>query len=339
MPESNLAKDLDINQHALIDVLNAVGTQALFLPVFGEQTVTFSQLDNVDESRCKVVLFGDFNWQHYRQANQMLTELEVRVVGHQFVRPSQLLPGAIAIYLNKPLSKSVSTNLMGWAEENALELCAVNDGPKLEEPGLIVMDMDSTAITIECIDEIAKLAGVGDEVAKVTELAMQGELDFAESLRARVKTLTDAPIEVIDKVANNLPLMPGLENLVAELQRYDWKIVIASGGFTYMTEKLKQQLNLDCTVANQLEMADGKLTGQVLGKIVDAQVKADTVNELAYEYNIPIAQTVAMGDGANDLIMMAAANLGVAFHAKPLVRKKADVSVKQGGLDQLLYLL
>jgi phosphoserine phosphatase len=201
------------------------------------------------------------------------------------------------------------------------------------------MDMDSTAIEIECIDEIAKLAGVGEQVSAVTAAAMRGELDFAESLHARVATLTNAPVSIIDQVADNLPLMPGLENLVTHLQSFGWKLVIASGGFTYMTDVLKRQLNLDATVANQLEMKDGKLTGKVLGRIVDANVKAETVVSLAKEYNIELSQTIAMGDGANDLVMMAAAQLGVAFHAKPLVRAQADVSVKKGGLDQLLYLL
>jgi phosphoserine phosphatase len=130
-----------------------------------------------------------------------------------------------------------------------------------------------------------------------------------------------------------------LENLVSHLQQHNWKLVIASGGFTYMTDVLKDKLKLDATAANQLEMADGKLTGRVLGNIVDAKVKAETVIELAKKFDIPLQQTVAMGDGANDLLMMDAAQLGVAFHAKPLVRQKADVSVREGGLDQLLYLL
>lgn len=342
MSETKLNAPLNTTQTSLLELLatsELTASQAIFKPNFHGQEVTFTVQEDVVEACCKVVVFGDITWQQYQQLIGLLAEHQVVSIGHRFVKPLAHLSGAIAIYLKKPLPKAANEQLLTWAEQCELELCAVNDGPKLTEPGLIVMDMDSTAIQIECIDEIAKLAGVGEQVAKVTEQAMRGELDFAESLRARVATLTDAPIEVIDQVAQNLPLMPGLEALVAELQKRDWKVVIASGGFTYMTEVLKAQLGLDRTVANQLEMADGKLTGKVLGQIVDAQVKADTVNELAYEYNIPIRQTVAMGDGANDLVMMAAANLGVAFHAKPLVRKKADVSVRTGGLDQLLYLL
>ena len=219
----------------------------------------------------------------------------------------------------------------------------ISSAPTLNQPGLLVMDMDSTAIQIECIDEIAKLAGVGEQVASVTAQAMRGELDFAQSLHARVGTLTGAPVSVINQVAQNLPLMPGLQNLVKVLKEHNWKIAIVSGGFTAMTEALKVQLDLDVTIANTLDtqVVDGaeQLTGTVSGKVIDAQAKADAVVDLARQYNIPLSQTVAMGDGANDLIMMDVAQLGVAFHAKPLVQAKADASVATGGLDQLLYFL
>lgn len=348
MLQNGLKESIEMKKKSLFEAIDFIGVDSLFAVEFDQNIATFESLENVVKTRTKCVLFGDINWSHYQALVDYLNELcrtqsqtadNVSVVAHQFVKPTEELPGAVAFYLTAPLSNKGKQSLSGWAESQSVEVCLVSNGPTLSAPGLIVMDMDSTAIQIECIDEIAILAGVGEEVAKVTEQAMRGELDFAESLRARVKTLTNAPVSVVDEVAKNLPLMPGLESLVTELQENGWKVVIASGGFTYMTEVLKQQLGLDKTVANQLEMVDGKLTGQVLGDIVDAQTKADTVNELAVEYNIPLTQTVAMGDGANDLVMMAAANLGVAFHAKPLVREKADVSVKTGGLDQLLYLL
>lgn len=293
----------------------------------------------LEQTQFKLVCFSGIDWQHLQQLQQWLNAKGVEVLGYQIVKPTFELSGAIAIYLGSELSVTLKKEVVLLAENNEFEACYVANAPKLTEPGLIVMDMDSTAIQIECIDEIAKLAGVGEEVAKVTAAAMRGELDFSESLRGRVKTLTDAPIEIIDQVADNLPLMPGLQQLVSVLKQNNWKVVIASGGFTYMTEVLKEQLGLDKTVANQLGMADGKLTGEVHGQIVDAQVKADTVVGLAKEWGIDLSQTVAMGDGANDLVMMAAANLGMAFHAKPLVREEADASVRTGGLDQLLYLL
>lgn len=229
--------------------------------------------------------------------------------------------------------------LANFTLNNNIEAALLSSVPKLSEPGLLVMDMDSTTIEIECIDEIAVLAGVGEEVAEVTERAMQGELDFAQSLHQRVATLTDSPETILSDVAKNIPLMAGLKPLIAELKKHDWKIAIASGGFTYFADHLKALLDLDATFANTLEIIDGKLTGKVLGNVVDAQVKADSLAILSKEYQIPSEQTVAMGDGANDLVMMAAASFGVAFHAKPIVLAQADSSINVAGLDCLLHWL
>jgi phosphoserine phosphatase len=299
---------------------------------------TDTKTNNVS-NKAKVVLFNGVTWKVLFDFMQFCRSNAVSLGLGKLVKPTDPLDGAISFNVNAPINSQTKLLLNEWAENQNVELCCLDNAPTINQPGLLVMDMDSTAIDIECIDEIAKLAGVGEQVSEVTAAAMRGELDFAESLHARVATLTDAPVSIIDQVADNLPLMPGLENLVTHLQSFGWKLVIASGGFTYMTDVLKRQLNLDATVANQLEMKDGKLTGKVLGRIVDANVKAETIVSLAKEYNIELSQTIAMGDGANDLVMMAAAQLGVAFHAKPLVRKQADVSVKKGGLDQLLYLL
>ena len=231
------------------------------------------------------------------------------------------------------------TALASFTLAENIEAALMQNAPKLAEPGLLVMDMDSTTIEIECIDEIAMLAGVGEEVAAVTELAMQGELDFAQSLHQRVATLKDAPESILAAVAKDIPLMAGLKPLIAELKKHNWRIAIASGGFTYFSEHLQALLGLDETFANQLEIIDGKLTGKVLGDVFDAQAKADSLAILSERYGISHQQTVAMGDGANDLVMMAAAYLGVAFHAKPIVLKQADTTINKAGLDCMLHWL
>lgn len=245
----------------------------------------------------------------------------------------------LAWTLSADISEQQKLQLVEFAAQANIEIWSAAQRPQIQQPGLVLMDMDSTTIKIECIDEIAKLAGVGEEVAKVTELAMQGKLDFAESLRGRVATLKNCPVEVLDTVANNLPLMHGLLRLIKVLKQNNWKVAIASGGFTYFADKLKNDLGLDAAVANTLKIADGVLLGEVEGRIVDAQVKAETLQSLAQQFAIPHAQTIAMGDGANDLTMMAAAALGIAFEAKPIVQQKADVAINNHGLDALLYLI
>lgn len=254
-------------------------------------------------------------------------------------RPHADLALAIRLDLPQPLSSEQTQALRQLSEHWTAELVYRPEPIFLSQPGLLVMDMDSTAIEIECIDEIAKLAGVGEQVAAVTARAMNGELDFAQSLRQRVATLKDAPESILKQVLDAVPLMPGLAALVTFLQQHQWQVVIASGGFTYFTEALKQRLKLTATFANQLEIIDGKLTGQVLGAVVDAQTKAEVVQQIARQYQIPPRQTVAIGDGANDLPMLAEAALGVAFHAKAKVQAQAKAAIRQGSLLQLLYLL
>lgn len=273
---------------------------------------------------------------------QLLSERlasDVRIHYFSVVTVAGVAGFAIAANVEVLDSAGIKQALLDVAEQLSLELCLVDKVPSLREPGLLLMDMDSTVITVECIDEIALLAGVGEEVAAVTAEAMQGQLDFAQSLRTRVACLADADEGIIQQVRNALPLMQGVASLVSVLKAHNWKVAIASGGFTYFADYLAKRLELDAAVANQLEIKQGKLTGHVLGGIIDAQVKADTLLALAEKWSIPQSQTIAMGDGANDLVMMNAAALGVACHAKPIVKQKADIAISKGGLNALLWVL
>ena len=230
-------------------------------------------------------------------------------------------------------------DFIAHAHDLQLDIAKLDFDAKLSEKGLLVMDMDSTAIQIECIDEIAKLAGTGELVSAITESAMRGELDFEQSLRRRVGTLKGAPESILQQVREKLPLMPGLIETIKTLQQHGWKTAIASGGFTYFADYLKSLLSLDFAVSNQFEIIDGTLTGNVKGSVVDAQYKASTLQKLAEEYYIPRKNTVAIGDGANDLAMMNVAGLGVAFHAKPKVQQQAQIVVNFADLTALLCLL
>jgi len=202
------------------------------------------------------------------------------------------------------------------------------------------MDMDSTLIQCECIDEIADFLGIKRQISEITERAMRGELDFSESLIERVQLLAGLDAAVLEQVyLERIQLTEGAETLIRTLQGHGWKIGLVSGGFTYFTDKFKARLNLDFTRSNVLEIHHGKLTGSVLGDIVDAETKRRCLLEQADIYSIPMSQTVAIGDGANDLPMIQAAGLGIAFHAKPKVVEQAPYAFNEGGLDQTLTLL
>ena len=241
--------------------------------------------------------------------------------------------------LSVKLRQQFNDTLASWSNDYHIDYALSQTLPSLKQPGVVLMDMDSTTIQIECIDEIAKLAGVGEQVAAVTAKAMNGELDFSESLRSRVATLANCPEAVLTQVADAMPLMPGLELLIATLHQANWKVAIASGGFTYFADRLQADLGFDAVYANELEIVDGILTGKVIGSIVDAQVKADTLQALALQYQIAPQQTVAIGDGANDLIMLKSAALGVAIHAKPIVQQQAQVALNHHDLEGLVGLL
>lgn len=270
---------------------------------------------------------------------KLLQQLDTAPLSCRLLQPHPALAPALELQLTAVLSAPVQQQLAAVAADLALELVYLQQRPQLSQPGLLVMDMDSTAIQIECIDEIAALAGVGKQVASVTARAMNGELDFAQSLTERVATLKDAPQHILQQVLDQVPLMPGLTDLVAHLKAQQWQVAIASGGFTFFTDALKQRLGLTATFANVLEIRDGHLTGKVLGDIVDANTKARVVELLRSEFNLAPTQTVAIGDGANDIPMLNAAALGVAFHAKPKVQAQAKAAIRQGSLLQLLYLL
>ena len=220
-----------------------------------------------------------------------------------------------------------------------LDWAFIPSGRKLADYGLICFDMDSTLITIECIDELADFAGKKAEVSAVTESAMRGEIDYRESLRRRLALLAGLDARVLARVyGERLLLSEGARELLAAAQAAGLRTAILSGGFTYFTERLRIELGFDFATSNELEISGGKLTGKVLGDIVDAQAKAHHLNRLRDELGLRQDQVIAVGDGANDLLMMAEAGLSVAFHAKPATREKASVAINFGGLDSLLNL-
>jgi phosphoserine phosphatase len=232
----------------------------------------------------------------------------------------------VAAHLYRLSDAKPHDGIAAYCYEHRIDYGFVAPGKHLSDFGLVVMDMDSTLISIECIDEIADMQGIKPQVAEITEAAMRGEIDFAESLRRRVALLKGLDEGALQRVYDlRLKLNPGAETMLAALKKHGIKTLLVSGGFVFFTDRLKTRLSLDFAYSNVLEIVNGKLTGNVSGKIVDAQGKADWLNHVRAELGLKQEQVIAMGDGANDLKMMAQAGVSIAYHAKPVEIGRAHV--------------
>ena len=235
--------------------------------------------------------------------------------------------------------RAFRNSLLELASQHNIDIAYQEDNIYRRSRQLVVFDMDSTLIDAEVIDELAKEAGVGDQVAAITEAAMQGKLDFKQSFRQRLELLEGLSVDVLQKVAQRLQLNEGAEHLIKTLKQLGYKTAIVSGGFTYFAEHMQSILGVDYIYANELDTENGLVTGKVVGDVIDGQRKADLLRELAQREGLALEQVIAVGDGANDLPMLNIAGLGIAYQAKPLVKASAKQSISNLGLDGILYLL
>ncbi|GAB2477401.1 phosphoserine phosphatase SerB [Jatrophihabitans fulvus] len=246
---------------------------------------------------------------------------------------------SIEMIVRAPDPVALRAGLVRAADETGLDIAVEPAGLRRRAKRLVVMDVDSTLIRDEAIDVLAERAGVGAQVAEITERAMSGELDFTASLRARVALLKGLTRAELDAVRDSLELTPGARTFVRTLRRLGFHVGVVSGGFTFVTDRFVSELDLDFAAANELEIVDGVVTGRVLGDIVDRAGKARALRDFAARFGVPASQTVAVGDGANDIDMLEAAGLGVAFNAKAALRRAADTSVNLPYLDTILFVL
>src|SRR5439155_21686298 len=257
-------------------------------------------------------------------------------------RLSEASLGSVEIHARLPSTgdpERLKRSLLAQAMRASFDVSLQRESLYRRSKRLVVMDMDSTLITIEVIDELARAAGVAEKVSKITERAMQGDMDYDESLRQRVALLSGLDVAVLDRIAADLPLTEGAETLIRVLKRLGFSIAVISGGFSRAADVLKRRLGIDYAYSNNLEIVQGKLTGRVVGPIVNAQRKAELLETIAQAEGVLLDQVIAVGDGANDLLMLERAGLGIAFHAKPKLREAADTTISAAGLDAILYLL
>ena len=286
------------------------------------------------------ILGGEVNALALARVSRILAEHAVNIERISKLTQGQLRCVEFLITTTPDLDVKVMTRkLLHTGASVGVDIAVQKESLYRRAKRLVVMDMDSTLIQVEVIDELARVAGVGEQVAEITERAMNGELDFSGALRERVALLKGLKAEALEQVYRNIPLTPGARNLVTILKRLGFKTAVISGGFQFFTDRLKADLGLDYAYANGLEIVDGIVTGEVAGTIVDGARKAQLLEEIAGKEGITLDQTIAIGDGANDLPMLGRAGLGIAFNAKARVREQADFHINQQNLDSILYLI
>jgi phosphoserine phosphatase len=290
-------------------------------------------------SETTITLLGEkFSKRNLEQVEQVLRDYRYVSLGTETLN-SEGTALQLAVKGGEDSFGNLRSQLLRVAEAGRFDVCVPPAPLSAEQFRLIVLDMDSTLIQAEVIDELAKLMNVGHLVSEITAAAMRGELEFEQSFRKRVALLRGLPKDRLQQVIESVKLMPGAETLISSLKALGYKTAVASGGFTFMADRLRQQLGIDQTYANELEFKDGAVTGSVSGGVVDGRRKAELLQKVAADYGIPLSQVIAVGDGANDLPMLRIAGMGVAFHAKPIVRAEAQYAINFAGLDAVLYYL
>jgi len=321
--------------------------ELLFLAKELELHLDFQVLDEAEYRRKSLrnahvvtILGGEVNANALSGISELLAAHQVNIERIAKLTQGQLRCVELLVTVSVDLDmKMLTRELLQAGSGLGVDIAVQKESLYRRAKRLVVMDMDATLIQIEVIDELARIAGVGEQVSEITERAMNGEIDFSQALHERVALLAGMSETALEKVYENIPFTPGAKTLVRVLKRLGYRTAVISGGFDFFTDRLKEELGLDYAYANQLEIREGMVTGKACEPIVDGARKAYLLEEIAYGEGITLDQVVAIGDGANDLPMLGKAGLGIAFNAKARVREQADTHINQESLDSILYLL